>query len=338
MSYSYLHLRPGRYLLTLRNWSSFSFLERELKSFFAAREQDFFFPLVHKNLQASSLAPGANVLFYGDLDGLFEHVFASLPLRFRAWTLCTSYQSQLISRFGFRRDEVAVVPRRAFYLTPRRRKTRINKFVYAGRANVPEKRVRLAIELVSAIRTKSACDFEFHICIPALREAPVKFTFMNDVGRTPWVKIHQGLSSDWPSKFSSAAFISLSQYAFEDFGVAPLEALRAGMPCILSDWMGYRDFESERLIKIPALKKFDTESERDHARKWAPLVLKFLDRLQAVNKSGRKEFATEARRVQDPADSFLYPTLARLGQLQSRGELGFSPRLTPWLTGPRFER
>lgn len=36
-------------------------------------------------------------------------------------------------------------------------------------------------------------------------------------------------------------FISLSTYHDDDFGRAPAEALTHGLPCILTDWIGYRD-------------------------------------------------------------------------------------------------
>lgn len=47
-------------------------------------------------------------------------------------------------------------------------------------------------------------------------------------------------------------FISLSTYHNEDFGMAPLEALSSGCPAVLTDWGGYRDYQSAdcSLVKV----------------------------------------------------------------------------------------
>jgi glycosyltransferase involved in cell wall biosynthesis len=45
---------------------------------------------------------------------------------------------------------------------------------------------------------------------------------------------------DLPGLYSAAdSFASLSLYHDEDFGMAPAEALAAGLPCLLTDWGGY---------------------------------------------------------------------------------------------------
>lgn len=41
---------------------------------------------------------------------------------------------------------------------------------------------------------------------------------------------------------ASDSFISLSTYHDEEFGMAPLESLMCGTPCILTDWGGYKEF------------------------------------------------------------------------------------------------
>lgn len=52
---------------------------------------------------------------------------------------------------------------------------------------------------------------------------------------------------------ASDLFTSLSTYHDEDFGMAPLEALSTGLPCVLTDWAGFASFaihQSCRLIRI----------------------------------------------------------------------------------------
>ena len=44
-------------------------------------------------------------------------------------------------------------------------------------------------------------------------------------------------------------FWSLSTYHYEDFGMAPAEALCTGLPCVLTDWGGYSGFKD---TKIPS--------------------------------------------------------------------------------------
>lgn len=49
------------------------------------------------------------------------------------------------------------------------------------------------------------------------------------------------------AEYFSAAdiFISASLYRYEIFGLAPIEALSAGLRCILTDWMGYQDLKGK---------------------------------------------------------------------------------------------
>ncbi|MEQ8394616.1 glycosyltransferase family 4 protein [Thalassobaculum sp.] len=50
-------------------------------------------------------------------------------------------------------------------------------------------------------------------------------------------------------------FFTLSDNLQETFGLAPIEAMAAGLPCVVSDWNGYRDtvVEGETGFRIPTL-------------------------------------------------------------------------------------
>ena len=50
-------------------------------------------------------------------------------------------------------------------------------------------------------------------------------------------------------------FISLSDNIQETFGLTPLEAMAAGLPCVVTDWNGYRDtvFHGEHGFRIPTV-------------------------------------------------------------------------------------
>ena len=44
-----------------------------------------------------------------------------------------------------------------------------------------------------------------------------------------------------PLRWASDVFVSLADNPQETFGITPLEAMAAGLPCLVSDWDGYRD-------------------------------------------------------------------------------------------------
>jgi len=61
----------------------------------------------------------------------------------------------------------------------------------------------------------------------------------------PSVPIHwfEGKNRDAaaPLRWASDVFVSLADNPQETFGITPLEAMAAGLPCVVSDWDGYRD-------------------------------------------------------------------------------------------------
>src|SRR3546814_3034291 len=60
-------------------------------------------------------------------------------------------------------------------------------------------------------------------------------------------------SSDLSSWAAADVFVSLSDNIQESFGITPVEAMAAGLPCIVSDWDGYRDtvVDGETGILVP---------------------------------------------------------------------------------------
>ena len=61
----------------------------------------------------------------------------------------------------------------------------------------------------------------------------------------PTVPIHwfpgKNRSISAPLRWASDIFVSLADNPQETFGITPLEAMAAGLPCLVSDWDGYRD-------------------------------------------------------------------------------------------------
>lgn len=62
---------------------------------------------------------------------------------------------------------------------------------------------------------------------------------------------------------ASHVFISLSTHHDEDFGLSPAESLMVGTPCVLSDWGGFRDFQSLKNHGHPACDLVPIRLEND---------------------------------------------------------------------------
>lgn len=52
----------------------------------------------------------------------------------------------------------------------------------------------------------------------------------------------------WASWAAADIFMSLSDNIQESFGITPIEAMAAGLPCIVSDWDGYKDTTPDREV------------------------------------------------------------------------------------------
>ena len=55
-----------------------------------------------------------------------------------------------------------------------------------------------------------------------------------------------------PVRWAADLFVSLADNPQETFGITPLEAMAAGLPCLVSDWDGYRDTVTDDVgVRIP---------------------------------------------------------------------------------------
>ncbi len=52
----------------------------------------------------------------------------------------------------------------------------------------------------------------------------------------------------WASWAAADIFLSLSDNIQESFGITPIEAMAAGLPCVVSDWDGYKDTVPDREV------------------------------------------------------------------------------------------
>jgi glycosyltransferase involved in cell wall biosynthesis len=72
----------------------------------------------------------------------------------------------------------------------------------------------------------------------------------------PHLPIHwvagRDLSLAAPVRWAADLFVSLADNPQETFGITPLEAMAAGLPCLVSDWDGYRDTVTDAVgVRIP---------------------------------------------------------------------------------------
>lgn len=85
-------------------------------------------------------------------------------------------------------------------------------------------------------------------------------------------RIQQELARAWAS---ADCFCSLSDNIQETFGLTPIEAMAAGLPCVVSDWNGYRDTVRDGVdgFRVPTLAPpsgFATDFIVDHVLQLRP--------------------------------------------------------------------
>ncbi|MCK5073152.1 MAG: glycosyltransferase [Bacteriovoracaceae bacterium] len=187
----------------------------------------------------------------------------------RFWVICQSIKEVLTEIFKIPSKSVSVIPREKLFSV---KSTKFPDtldgltFVHAGRISAV-KNIELLIwtvyqlqksynknvklQLIGAFDDSTHDywgvpdnhDYEKHVkhLIDELdwNEKPI---LCRMVGHDQWIKL---LDKD-------SVFVSLSSYLSEDFAVSVAQAMEAGFPCILSDWGGHRDTESEQVLKIPA--------------------------------------------------------------------------------------
>jgi hypothetical protein len=87
-------------------------------------------------------------------------------------------------------------------------------------------------------------EFEFYNMLETFPEkVKERILFLGNLNQEDLVKLYNG----------SDLYISLSTHNDEDFGMSPAEALCCGLPLVLTDWGGFKDFRnnlSERVTII----------------------------------------------------------------------------------------
>jgi hypothetical protein len=267
-------------------WKSFEYIDRCLSIYFAQLNEPYYIPGYHKPSQFR-ISNGTNVILFGDVASALEVEYLRLPETFRIWVLCKKFRRFLIDQLRLDNDHVGVLPRTIFLQDQSFLKVRpsIRGFVFAGRAELPTKRLGLAIALIEAIRSTAGSSYYFAVCVAGCaEEETLRRAF--PISRFPWLQFYFGLGNNWVEKFPDAVFISLSQFEFEDLGVAACEAQNSGMRCVLSDWGGHSDFDSPNVLKLSVPMGWGRGAERSYVEQNADQVLQFVKSNSTVNTCG----------------------------------------------------
>ena len=101
------------------------------------------------------------------------------------------------------------------------------------------------LRVLEDLRTSSQPTLELVIYGEALNDEQLTQWKQGAKQLAPSVPIHwfpgKNRSVSAPLRWSSDIFVSLADNPQETFGITPLEAMAAGLPCLVSDWDGYRD-------------------------------------------------------------------------------------------------
>jgi glycosyltransferase involved in cell wall biosynthesis len=99
-------------------------------------------------------------------------------------------------------------------------------------------------------------------------------------------------------------FISFSDNIQETFGLTPIEAMAAGLPCVVTDWNGYRDTvrDGEDGFRIPTFAPRPGDG-RDLAYAFADRGLNYQGYVGGTGQYTALDYAAAARAIADLADN-----------------------------------
>lgn len=101
------------------------------------------------------------------------------------------------------------------------------------------------LRVLELLKNSSQKALELVIYGEALDEEQLEKWKRGTAQLAPSVPIHwfpgKNLDVSAPVRWASDVFVSLADNPQETFGITPLEAMAAGLPCLVSDWDGYRD-------------------------------------------------------------------------------------------------
>lgn len=101
------------------------------------------------------------------------------------------------------------------------------------------------LRVLQKLRSTSQPDLELIIYGEALDDKQLADWKKGALQLAPSLPIHwfpgKNCNVSAPLRWASDVFVSLADNPQETFGITPLEAMASGLPCLVSDWDGYRD-------------------------------------------------------------------------------------------------
>ncbi len=257
-----------------RSQDSLSILQQKVKNFFEQNYDKESGPNIWfadcPNLVSDTNAVTDVVLFGSFLRRILES--GNWPFsQVRLWCLSPSVKEVLSGLFGFKDQEIAVIPREKLF--PQAARIRafpdLNKpwtLVFSGRLS-PTKNletflvVGYFLQKLFSPELRLVLQGEFQddldpLC-DRLRGENYQTYIEKIVKSLDWTHAPQFLPSaknhSWYEDHNlNPVFASFSLFSAEDFGVSVAEARMQGWPVIVSDWGGQRDVQGKSVIKISA--------------------------------------------------------------------------------------
>lgn len=179
-------------------------------------------------------------------------------------------------------------------------------FVYTGRMSLQKQVIELMLDFATYLKVSNSDAFLYFAGEFDDLGNPFKGLYSNEgLFYYRFSKLHASLEDDIQARiryvgnlttnelkplYSAAdTFISLSVHNDEDYGMSPAEALATGLPCILTDWAGYRSFKREEDNQCFLIKTSLSEDKITYARDELMDALLTVRQNEAINRKNRFE-------------------------------------------------
>lgn len=189
--------------------------------------------------------------------------------RVRFWVLCDSVKNTLVNIFNIPEDVINIIPRSKLYPDPESRisfpkKNKKITLLYGGRIS-ESKNVEAFLyschhlQWIHNLNIQPVLSGDFdnmsHLYSMKVDSFNYKDSIISLIDDLSWKStpvIREGLSEEeWLNQGDeNLVYINLSTFICEDFGVSLAQAMKAGLPCILSNWGGHRDAIASNILHI----------------------------------------------------------------------------------------
>jgi glycosyltransferase involved in cell wall biosynthesis len=290
--------------------TSINVLSDRLDHYFSARGLELpWYPDNYTCLRIPSNQSIQNiVLFGGFLKSFLESGNWPIDTGARFWCLSSRVQKIFQKVLDCGDNFISVIPR--YDLFPQKKEERrisTLNLVFAGRLS-ESKNIKLLLAVYRELEKQAPieCSLDLYGLFDdgysynygrRKRDESYETDLRRYISKKDWLnppRIHGWKESkEWLNDSRNKTYITLSEFACEDFGVSVAQAQENGMPTILSDWGGHADVYG-RVLKIPSsLLCHGIESEvllETKAQIIAHYILENLDNLNAFEIKSVNQF------------------------------------------------